>query len=49
MIVKRYFKCSECGETLPATSTKKNTKEGHVKHMYCFKCKKVTMTVQEVK
>jgi len=47
MIVKRYFKCVDCGSVLPATSTKRKTGIGHIKDIYCYKCKKIVKSIQE--
>ena len=47
MLVKRYFVCRECGATLPATSTRHKTGIGHIKDIYCYKCKKIVKSIQE--
>lgn len=44
---KRLFRCAVCGEIAPATKRRgKTTQPGHVKHMYCLRCKVVTEHVQ---
>lgn len=49
-ILVRYFACQVCGDVMPATKSKGPTHEGHVKHMWCPKCREVTEHVQtEVK
>lgn len=45
-MVIRIFKCSQCGMTFPASKTKGVSHYGHLKHMYCYKCKKETPCVQ---
>jgi transcription elongation factor Elf1 len=40
-IRKRYFVCPVCGRTSPATATKRSTKPGHIKTMYCVYCNAV--------
>lgn len=43
----RDFRCEVCGEKVQATkSTGKKTSAGHIKHMWCIKCKEVTPHVQ---
>lgn len=37
----RQFRCPECGEIVPATKrSDRKTPPGHVKTMWCFRCKK---------
>lgn len=45
-MIKRTFQCTVCGTEFPATKTKGMTHIGHVKHMYCFKCKTTQPCVQ---
>lgn len=43
---KRLFQCSMCGRHTPAVKFKGRTVPGHIKHMYCLACRKVTEHVQ---
>lgn len=45
-IQKRVFECTECGTKVQATKTRHKTSAGHIKTMYCYKCKKTTDHVQ---
>jgi uncharacterized protein YlaI len=37
------FICKECGNKYPlARRSDKRKEEGHIKHLYCIKCKKMT-------
>lgn len=38
----RRFRCKECGTVVPATKTLHKTSIGHIKHMYCYVCKRET-------
>ena len=38
----RDFRCAVCGTVAPATKTRHKTSKGHIKHMYCYVCQKVT-------
>lgn len=41
--VLRYFRCCECGTEITAPKrANKQTPRGHIKHMWCYKCKEVT-------
>lgn len=46
-VFMRYFECEECKErtTAPKKANKK-TSEGHIKTMWCWKCKDVKNFVQ---
>lgn len=35
----RYFKCPVCGVVVTATKTDGSSYTGHIKTMYCYKCK----------
>lgn len=38
--VIRYFKCPECSVIITAPKSKsKGSEKGHIKTMYCYKCK----------
>lgn len=44
----RWFRCQVCGETAPAAKGRgPRTSKGHVKHMWCIRCQKVTEHRQE--
>lgn len=44
----RWFRCQVCGETVPAAKGKgPRTGPGHIKHMWCIRCQKVTEHRQE--
>lgn len=43
----RYFVCPACGATSPATKWKGTTAAGHVKTMYCYRCKNITDHIQQ--
>lgn len=45
-LLVRYFICSECGYEMPATKASGMTHRGHIKHMYCPKCQKITLHEQ---
>ena len=45
-MIKRIFRGTECGTTFPATKARGLSHYGHVKHMYCFKCKVTRMCIQ---
>lgn len=38
----RLFKCAVCGEVQPAGKRRAKTPPGHVKHMYCIRCREIT-------
>lgn len=42
----RTFVCPVCGVVIPACKYKNVTRAGHVKTMYCFKCREVRDFVQ---
>lgn len=42
----RMFECPECGAVVPATKTRFKTKVGHIKTMYCYRCRKATDHIQ---
>lgn len=43
----RDFRCEVCGEKVQATkSPSRKTSAGHIKHMWCIKCKEETPHVQ---
>ncbi|WP_317380425.1 hypothetical protein [uncultured Intestinimonas sp.] len=45
---KRVFRCTVCGETAPAAKGRgPRTGPGHVKHMWCVRCREVTEHRQE--
>ena len=35
----RYFRCLVCGAQNPATKCQGRTSPGHIKTMYCFRCR----------
>lgn len=44
----RWFRCQVCGETaLAAKGRGPRTGPGHIKHMWCIRCQKVTEHRQE--
>lgn len=43
----RYFVCTVCGSRTPATKWKGKTVAGHVKTMYCYRCRKITDQIQQ--
>lgn len=45
-IQKRLFVCQICGNVTPATKRLGTTREGHVKTMWCWKCRKETDHIQ---
>ena len=42
----RIFECSKCGSKVPASKYKRPTDIGHVKTMYCYRCKAETDHIQ---
>ena len=44
----RQFCCVVCGAVVPATKTYHRglTRNGHIKTMYCYRCRKVTDHIQ---
>lgn len=41
------LECPECGSIMPIMRKRgKQKEEGHIKHMYCFKCKEVVGFVE---
>lgn len=43
----RDFRCQVCGQMVQATKKdSRRTSPGHIKHMWCIKCKKETAHVQ---
>ena len=38
----RYFRCTVCGADTPAPNHRRITAPGHIKTMWCYKCKAVT-------
>ena len=38
----RTFECSVCGERAPALKSLGRTNPGHIKHMYCIRCREIT-------
>ena len=40
-IQKRLFRCPVCGEVAPATKHTTRTIPGHIKTMYCCRCRDV--------
>ena len=42
----RVFACSVCGATAPALKHRGRTLPGHVKHMYCRRCREITEHTQ---
>nr|DAG39597.1 MAG TPA: Putative zinc ribbon domain [Bacteriophage sp.] len=42
----RIFECQECGFRQPATKWRGTSNAGHVKDMYCVRCKKDTKHTQ---
>ena len=44
----RWFRCAVCGEKAPAAKGKgARTSPGHIKHMWCIRCRAVTEHRQE--
>lgn len=44
----RWFRCQVCGYVAPATKGRgPRTGAGHVKHMWCIRCREVTEHRQE--
>jgi NAD-dependent SIR2 family protein deacetylase len=37
-----YFYCNECGNAFPVPRVKKQREKGHIKNLYCIKCKSRT-------
>lgn len=48
-IQMRRFQCPVCGCIQYASKLKNRTSEGHIKTMYCFKCRNCTDFVQQSK
>lgn len=46
-IYKRFFLCPVCGAEVPATATKRMTVPGHVKTMWCFRCRETRNFIQK--
>lgn len=42
----RTFECQECGAVTPATKIHGRTQPGHLKDMYCYVCKEITLHIQ---
>lgn len=38
----RIFVCQICGEEAPAGKIRGKTSPGHIKHMYCIRCREIT-------
>jgi len=43
----RYFRCTVCDAVMPATKWRGTTTAGHVKTMYCYRCRQRTDQVQQ--
>ena len=35
----RHFRCPECGAVFPVSKMVRRTGGGHIKTMYCYKCR----------
>lgn len=43
-----YLKCTECNEKIPIPRKRGQMREnGHIKHMYCPYCKKITPFIED--
>lgn len=42
----RHFTCTVCGVSSPATKWRGHTHPGHIKTMYCFRCRRDTDHIQ---
>ena len=42
----RVFVCENCRTQVTVPKKKGRTHVGHIKHMYCYNCKKITPHVQ---
>jgi len=42
----RDFQCAVCGNVSTAPKVKRKTGDGHVKHMYCWRCRQTTEHTQ---
>ena len=46
-MVKTYLECKECGNVFSIWRKSGRQKpEGHIKHLYCYKCQQVTAHVE---
>lgn len=46
-MVISYLICEECGGTFPIPRKRHQLrKRGHVKHLWCYRCKKVTAHIE---
>lgn len=49
-MTERVFKCPKCGNKVVAyKTTAHRTGEGHIKHMWCYKCMEQTAHIQQSK
>lgn len=49
-VTERVFKCECCGnKQIAYKKTSHGTTTGHVKHMWCFKCKDRTAHIQQTR
>lgn len=49
-MVISYLICEECGSTFPIPRKRYQLrKRGHVKHLWCYRCKKVTAHIEGMK
>lgn len=41
-VTERSFRCPDCGVVVTAyKKSSRRTAQGHIKHMYCYKCKDI--------
>jgi hypothetical protein len=49
-VSERVFKCEKCGNKMIAyKKTSHGTSQGHIKHMWCYKCMERTAHIQQTK
>jgi hypothetical protein len=46
-MVQKELKCEVCGDIFPIfRKAWKNKESGHIKHLYCYKCKNITAHIE---
>lgn len=47
-VEQTFLICSECGNVFPIfRKVNKLKKDGHIKHLWCYKCKDVTAHIED--
>lgn len=49
-VIERVFKCSICGnKAIAYKKSAHQTAQGHIKHLWCYKCMECTAHIQQSK